>query len=83
VQVAPLVKPVIAKLPGEAWLTDALAGEGVPPLVQVMETVTEAELLSEKFLLTVSVALLSVLVIVQAGVPPLPIGLFVQLSDSV
>ena len=47
-----------------AWLTDELAGEGVP-LVQVTETVTEAELLSEKFLLTVRVALFSVFVIVH------------------
>jgi hypothetical protein len=47
-----------------AWLTDELAGEGVP-LVQPIETVTDAELLSEKILLTVRVALFSVFVIVH------------------
>jgi hypothetical protein len=83
VQVAPVVKPVITKLPGEAWLTSALAGAGVPPFVQLTDTVTEAELLSEKFLLTVRVAPLSVLVIVQEGVPPTVIGTLAQLSDSV
>jgi hypothetical protein len=60
-----------------------LAGAGVPPLVQVTETLTRAELLSEKFLLTVRVALFRVLVIVQLGVPPLVIGTPAQLSDSV
>jgi hypothetical protein len=83
VQVAPLVKPVIAKLPGAAWLTGALAGAGVPPLVQVTDTVTEAPLLSEKTLLTVRVALLSVLVIVQLGVPPFAMATPGQLSVSV
>jgi hypothetical protein len=47
-----------------------LAGDGVP-LVQLTATVTEAELLSEKFLLTVRVALFSVLVIVQLTEAPL------------
>ena len=83
VQLAPGVKPVIVKLPGAAWLTDALAGDGVPPLVQVTETVTEAELLSEKFLWTTRVALVSVLVIVQEGVPPTVIATPAQLSVSV
>ena len=83
VQVAPEVKPVIVYVRGAAWLTVPLAGAGVPPLVQVTETVTEAELLSEKFLLTVRVALLSVLVIVQEGVPPLMMATPAQLSDSV
>ena len=79
------MKPVIVKLPGASWVTDTLAGDGVPPLVQVTETVTEDGLLSEKFLLTVSVALptaFSVLVIVQDGVPPLTIATLAQLSDS-
>jgi hypothetical protein len=83
VQVAPEVKPVMAKLPGVAWLTGALTGAGVPPLVQETETVTEAPLLSEKTLLTVRVALFSVFVIVQEGVPPTVIGTPAQLSDSV
>jgi hypothetical protein len=83
VQVAPLVKPVIAKLPGMAWLTGELAGDGVPPLVQVTDTVTEDGLLSEKFLLTVRVALIRLFVIVQEGVPPTVIGTPAQLSDSV
>jgi hypothetical protein len=74
VQVAPLVKPVIAKLPGAAWLTGALAGAGVPPFVQLTDTVTKAELLSEKSLLTVRAALFSVLVIVQLAVPPFVTG---------
>ena len=69
VQVAPEVKPVIVKVRGAAWLTVPLAGDGTPPLVQVTATVTEAALVSEKFLLTVSVALFSVLVIVQLAVP--------------
>ena len=73
VQVAPAVKPVIVKMRGAAWLTVPLAGAGTP-LVQVTETVTEAKLLSEKFLLTVRVALLSVLVIVQLTGPPLMIA---------
>ena len=58
----------------ELALTPPLAGDGVPPLVQVTETVTEAELLSEKFLLTVKVALFRVFVIVQLAVPPLLIA---------
>ena len=69
VQVAPELKPVIVKVRGAAWVTVPLAGDGTPPLVQVTETVTEAALLSEKFLLTVRVALFSVLVIVQLAVP--------------
>ena len=80
VQVAPLVKPVIEKLPGAAWLTDELAGDGTPPLVQVTETVTEAELLSEKLLCTVKEAPLRVLVIVQLAAPPLLIATPVQLE---
>jgi hypothetical protein len=83
VQLAPGVKPEIVKLPGEAWLTGALAGDGVPPLVQVTETVTDAELLSEKVLWTTRVALFSVLVIVQEGVPPTVMATPAQLSDSV
>ena len=82
-QVAPLLKPVMAKLPGVAWLTGPLAGDGVPPLVQLTEMVTDAKLLSEKFLWTVSVALFRVLVIVQEGVPPTVIATLAQLSDSV
>jgi hypothetical protein len=65
------------------WLMVPLDGAGVPPFVQLTETVTEAELLSEKILLTVSVALFRVLVIVQEGVPPTVIGTLAQLSDSV
>jgi hypothetical protein len=85
VQVAPAVKPVIVKLPGVSWLTGPLAGADIPPLVQVTVTVTEDGLLSEKFLLTVRVALptaISVFVIVQDGVPPLTIETLAQLSDS-
>ena len=73
VQVAPAVKPVIVKMRGAAWLTVPLAGAGVPPLVQVTETVTEARLLSEKFLLTVRVAVV-VFVIVQLTEPPMMIA---------
>ena len=75
VQVAPVLKPVIVKVRGAAWLTVPLAGDGVP-LVQVTATVTEAELLSEKFLLTTKVPLFSVLVIVQLGVPPFAMATF-------
>ena len=53
VHVAPAAKPVIVKVRGLAWLTVPLA-DGVP-LVQLTATVTLAELLSEKFLLTVKV----------------------------
>jgi hypothetical protein len=42
-----------------AWLTVPLARDGVP-LVHVTATVTEAELVSEKFLLTTKVPLFSV-----------------------
>ena len=73
VQVAPVLKPVMVKVRGLVRLTVPLAGAGVPPLVQVTETVTRAALLSEKFLLTVKVALLRVLVIVQLTDPPLMI----------
>jgi hypothetical protein len=83
VQLAPGVKPVTVMLAGEAWLTDGLAGDGTPPFVQVTETFTEAELLSEKFLCTMSVALVCVLVIVQLAVPPTGIGTPAQLSVSV
>jgi hypothetical protein len=77
-----MVKPVIAKMPGDVWLTLPLDGEGVP-LVQETDTVTEAELPSEKFLLTVSVAQLQrVLVIVQEGEPPFAIATLAQLPDS-
>jgi hypothetical protein len=51
--------------------------------VQLTETVTDAELLSEKFLLTVRVALFSVLVIVQLAAPPFEMATPAQLSDSV
>ena len=78
-----MLKPVIAKPPGVVWLTGPLAGDGVPPLVQLTETVTDAELLSEKFLCTLRVALFRVLVIVQDGVPPTVIVTPAQLSDSV
>ena len=81
-QVAPLLKPVMAKLTGVAWLTGPLLGEGVP-LVQLTLAVTEDELLSEKFLCTLRVALFKVLVIVQDGVPPTEIATLAQLSDSV
>ena len=67
-QVAPVVKPVTVNVRGAAWVTVPLAGDGAP-LVHVTATVTVAELLSEKFLLTVKVALFRVLVIVQEGVP--------------
>jgi hypothetical protein len=55
VQVAPLVKPVTVKVRGAAGLTLPLDGEGVP-LVQETDTVTEAKVPSEKFLVTRSVA---------------------------
>ena len=54
---------------GAAWLTVPLARDEVP-LVHVTATVTEAKLLSEKFLLTTKVPLFSVFVIVHEGVPP-------------
>ena len=68
---APVVKPVIVYVRGAVRVTVPLAGDGTPPLVQVTATVTAAELLSEKTLLTVRVALFRVLVIVQEAAPPL------------
>ena len=67
--VAPTVKPVIVVENGVASEAEPLAGEGVP-LVQLTLTGTLAALFGMKSLFTVSVALLSVLVIVQLGVPP-------------
>ena len=68
-QVVPIVKPVIVVVNGVASLAEPLAGEGVP-LVQVTLTGTLAPSFGTKSLFTVRVALLSVLVIVQDGVPP-------------
>ncbi len=64
VQVAPALKPVTVVVKGVASEAEPEAGEGVP-LVQETLTVTEAPLLGMKSLLTVRVALFSVLVIVQ------------------
>ena len=68
VQVAPTVKPVIVVVNGVAVEAEPDAGVGVP-LVQVTLTGTEAPLLGTHVLFTVSVALLSVFVIVQEGDP--------------
>lgn len=62
--VAPTVKPVIVVVNGAASDADPDAGEGVP-VEQVTLTLTEAPLFGRKSLFTVSVALFSVLVIVQ------------------
>jgi hypothetical protein len=73
---------MIVKLPGEAWLTLPLDDKGVPPM-QMTNTVTEAELPSEKFLLTVSVSQLQrVLVIEQDREAPFAIATLAQLPDS-
>jgi hypothetical protein len=82
VQAAAVLKPVIVNVRGAAWLTVPLAGAGTPPYVHVTATVTEAELLSEKFLLTTKVPLFSVFVIVQLGVPLTAMATLAQLSDS-
>ena len=64
VQVVPTVKPVMVVVKGEASEAEPEAGEGVP-VVQVTLTLTEAALFGTKSLLTVRVALLSVLMMVQ------------------
>jgi hypothetical protein len=69
VHVAPGLKPVIVVENGVASDAGPDAGEGVP-VVQVTLTVTLAPLFGTKSLFTVSVALLSVLMIVQETFPP-------------
>jgi hypothetical protein len=69
VQVAPAVKPLMVLTNGVASDAEPLAGEGVP-LVQVTLTLTDAPLFGTKSLFTVRVAVFSVFVIVQLGVPP-------------
>ena len=68
-QVAPTLKPVIVVTNGEPSEKEPLAGEGVP-LVQLTLTGTLAPLSGLKSLLTVRVALFSVLMIVQEWLPP-------------
>jgi hypothetical protein len=79
VQVAPTVKPVTVVVNGVASEAEPEAGEG-EPLVQVTLTDTEAALLGAKSLLTVSVALFSVLVMVQEALPPTVIKTPAQLA---
>jgi hypothetical protein len=69
VQVAPTVKPVTVVVNGVASEAEPEAGEG-EPLVQVTLTPTVPPLFGTKSLLTVRVALLRVLVIVQEADPP-------------
>ena len=79
VQVAPAVKPVTVVVNGVASEAEPEAGEG-EPLVQVTLTDTEAALFGMKSLLTVSVALLRVLVMVQEAEPPTVIETLAQLA---
>jgi hypothetical protein len=79
VQVAPAVKPVIVVTKGVDSEAEPEAGEG-EPLVQVTLTATLAVLFGTKSLLTVSVALFSVLVIVQEALPPTVIKTLAQLA---
>jgi hypothetical protein len=79
VQVAPALKPVTVVVKGVASEAEPEAGEG-EPLVQVTLTDTGAALLGTKSLLTVSVALFSVLVIVQVAEPPTLIKTLAQLA---
>jgi hypothetical protein len=78
VQVAPTVKPVIVVMNGVAVDAEPDAGVGVP-LVQVTLTETDAPLLGENVLLTVSVALFNVFVIVQEWTPLTAIATLAQL----
>jgi hypothetical protein len=70
VHVAPGLKPVIVVVNGVASDAEPDAGEGVP-VVQVTLTLTVVPLFGTKSLFTVSVALFSVLTIVQETFPPL------------
>jgi hypothetical protein len=79
VQVAPVLKPVTVVVKGVASEAEPEAGDG-EPLVQVTLTDTEAPLLGAKSLLTVRVALFSVLVIVQEAEPPTLIETLAQLA---
>jgi hypothetical protein len=79
VQAAPTAKPVIVVTNGVASDAKPEAGEG-EPLLQVTLTDTEAPLLGMKSLLTVNVALLRVLVIVQEAEPPTVIETLAQLA---
>ena len=64
-------------LNGTASVIDPEAGDAVP-LVQLTLTLTLAALSGTKSLCTTKALLLSVLVIVQLGVPPLVIATFAQ-----
>jgi molybdenum cofactor biosynthesis enzyme len=79
VQVAPVLKPVIVVTNGVASDAEPEVGEGVP-LLQVTLTDTEAPLFGMKSLFTVSVALFSVLVMVQEAEPPTVIKTLAQLA---
>jgi hypothetical protein len=79
VQVAPVLKPVTVVVKGVASEAEPEAGDGVP-LVHVTLTPTVPPLLGTKSLLTVSVALFSVLVIVQEALPPMLIATDRQLA---
>ena len=79
VQVAPTVKPLMVVMNGVDSDAEPEAGEGVP-LVQVTLTATLAPLDGWKSLLTVRVAVFSVLVIVQEGVPLTGIATLAQLA---
>jgi hypothetical protein len=79
VQVAGGVKPVIVKSAVSAGLSVAVASFAVTvPLEQVTPTVTAELELSEKSFDTLSVALFSVLMIVQDDVPPIEIDTLAQ-----
>jgi hypothetical protein len=69
VQVAPAEKPVIVVVNGVASDDEPDAGEGVP-LVHVTVMLTLAASFGMKSLFTVSVAVFSVLTIVQEALPP-------------
>jgi hypothetical protein len=79
VQVAPTLKPVTVVVKGVASEAEPEAGDGVP-LVQATLTVTLAPLFGMKSLLTVSVALFSVLVMVHKAEPPTLIATERQLA---
>ena len=69
VHVAPALNPLTVVVNADASDAGPDAGEGVP-LVHDTLTLTDAALFGTKSLCTVSVAVLSVFVIVHEGVPP-------------
>jgi hypothetical protein len=80
VQAASAVKPVTVVTNGVASDAEPEVGEGAPLFVQVTLTDTDAPLFGMKSLLTVKVALFSMLVIVQEWLPPTAITTLAQLT---